>query len=61
MRIRQIAVDEIDADDAVGQPQRRLHRFGEALLSRRLDCNPINDDVDVVLALLIQRWHLSKP
>lgn len=61
VRIRQIAVDEIDADDAVGQPQRRLHRLGEALLSRRLDCNPINDDVDVVLALLIQRWHLSKP
>ena len=61
VRIRQIAVDKIDADDAVGQPQRRLHRLGEALLSRRLDCNPINDDVDVVLALLIQRWHLSKP
>src|SRR5262245_44345135 len=48
------AVDRLDGDDAVGQPQRRLERVGQARAEVVADDQPVDDDVDRVLALLVE-------
>ena len=60
MRIVLLDVDEVEDDDAVGQPQGRLHRVGETLLGARLYDKPVDDDVDVVLFLLLQLGRISQ-
>jgi hypothetical protein len=47
-------VHELQHHDPVGQPQTGLHRVGEPLLGRRLDGEPVDHDLDVVLLLLLQ-------
>ena len=50
-------VHEIRHDDAFCQAQRGFDRIGDALLRRRLDRDPVDDDVDIVLFLLLElRW-----
>ena len=47
-------IDEVGDDQAVGKGQGRLDRFGQPLLHRLLDLEPVDDDVDGVLLLLVQ-------
>ena len=54
MRVVLRQVDELEHDQAVGQPQRRLHRVGEPLPRSRLHREPVDHHVDVVLLLLLQ-------
>ncbi|MNL50036.1 hypothetical protein D3C87_1730170 [compost metagenome] len=42
---------------AVGQLQRGFEAFRQALLAFRLDAQPVDDDVDVVLFGFLQRRH----
>ncbi len=53
-------VDEVDRHDALGEPQSGLHRVGEPLLHGRLDGEPVDDHVDRVLALLVERGRLRE-
>ncbi len=46
-------VDEVDEDETVGQPQRRLDRVGEPLLGARSGGQPVDHDLDGVLLLLV--------
>ena len=55
-----VAVDEIEHHDAVGQTQRGLHRIGEPLFGAGLDREPVDDHLDIVLLLLLQRRRLSQ-
>ncbi len=48
-------VDEVDRHHPGGQPERGLHRVGQPLLDGRLHGQPIDDDVDRVLLLLVER------
>lgn len=62
LRILLIAIHEVDGEHPRSQPERRLHRVGEALLHRRLGGESIDDDVDRVLALFVQsRWIHQLP
>jgi hypothetical protein len=47
-------VDELDLDQSVGQPRRRLDRLGEALAEPLLHDEPVDDDRDVVLEALVE-------
>ena len=47
-------VDEVDQHQPGGQPQRGLHRVGQPSLRGRLDRQPVDDDLDRVLLLLVQ-------
>ena len=47
-------VDEVEDDQAVGQPQRGLHRVGEPALGRGLHRQSVDDDLDGVLLLLVE-------
>ena len=47
-------VDVVDGDQAIGKPQRRFHRVGQALLLRGLHLEAVDHHVDVVLDLLLQ-------
>ena len=60
MRVVVLAVDELQHHDAVGQVQRSLHRIGQPLLGGRLDRQPVDDDLDVVLLLLLQRRRVGE-
>ena len=42
---------------AVGETQRRFERFGEALLHVGAHFQPVDDDVDRVLVVLLQLWQ----
>ena len=54
------AVDELGDDQAVGQAQRRLHRVGQPATARLAHDQPVDDDVDGVLVLLVQRRRLGQ-
>ena len=54
-------IDEIDGDNATRQPHGGLHRLGEPLFDRGFDDEPVDDHVDVVLALLVQDRNLAQP
>ena len=47
-------VDLLDDDQPLRQPQRRLHRVGEALANALADDEPVDDDLDVVLEALVE-------
>ena len=51
-------VDEVEDHQPAGQPERGLHRVGEPALGRRLDREPVDDDLDGVLLLLVERGRL---
>ena len=53
-------VDEIEDDEAAGQPQRGLHRVGEPALGALLDGEPVDDHLDRVLLLLLQLRRLGQ-
>ncbi len=50
-----LAVDHVDHDEAVGEAGRGLDRLGEARPEVRLHHEPVDDDVDRVLELLVER------
>ena len=60
VRVVLLEVDELEHDQPVGQPQRRLDRVGQPLLGRRLHREPVDDDGDVVLLLLLQLRRLGQ-
>ncbi len=60
VRVVLVEIHEVEHEDALGQPQRRLHRVGQPLLGARLDREPVDDDRDVVLLLLLQRRRLGQ-
>ncbi len=52
-------VDEVQHDHAVRQRQRSLHRVGQPAARRLLDVQPVDNDLDGVLLVLLQRWQLA--
>ena len=60
VRVVVLAVDELQHHDAVGEAQRGLDRVGEPLLGRRLDGEPVDDHLDVVLLLLLQLGRVGQ-
>ncbi len=53
-------VDEVEDDQAAGQPQRGLDRVGQPALGRGLDAEPVDHDVDRVLVLLVELGRLGE-
>ena len=53
-------VDEVEHDDAAGQPERGLDRVGEPALGALLDREPVDDHLDGVLLLLLQLRRLGE-
>ncbi len=51
---RPFAIDQLDFDDTIGQPKRRLQGVNEASGNIIANDQPINDNVDVVLLCLGQ-------
>src|SRR5207342_3194617 len=49
-----LAVDDIDADKPLGERRGRLDRLGEALSEVVLEHEPVDDDLDRVLELLVE-------
>ncbi len=47
-------VDEVERHEAAGQPERGLDRVGEPALGGLLDRQPVDDDLDRVLLLLVE-------
>ena len=60
MGIVLLDVDEVEDDDAVGQPQGRLDGVGETLFGARLHDKPVDDDIDVVLFLLLELGRIRQ-
>ncbi len=67
LRIRPLAswvvflqVHELGDHDAVGQPQRGLHRVGQPALGAGLHREPVDDHLNRVLDLLLQRRRLGQ-
>ena len=56
-----IAIDELDLDQPVGERHRRLDRVGEPLAQLALHHQPVDDDRDVVLVLLVEHDLLVEP
>ena len=54
-------VDELDLDEPVGQRHRGLDRVGQPLAQLALHDQPVDDDRDVVLELLVERDLLIQP
>ena len=56
-----VEVDEVDDEHAAGQPERGLDRVGEPALGvDGLDDEPVDDDLDGVLVLLLQLRRLGE-
>ncbi len=55
-----VHVDELEHDEPAAQPQRGLHRVGEAALGRCPHGEPVDDHLDGVLLLLLQRRRLGQ-
>ena len=53
-------VDELEHDQPVGEPQRRLHRVGEPLLRAGLHRQPVDHHGDVVLLLLLELRRIGE-
>ena len=49
-----LAVDDVDADEALGERGRGLDRLGQALAQVVLEHEPVDDDLDRVLELLVE-------
>ena len=54
-RLRTLEVDEVDLDEAVGEPQRGLERVGQPAEDVRAGDQTVDDHGDVVLVLLLER------
>ncbi len=52
-------VDEVEDDHPAGQAERGLHRVGEPAPRRVLHGEPVDDHLDVVLLVLLQRGQLA--
>ena len=50
--------DEINRDEALGEGDRRLDGLGEARADVVLHHEPVDDHLDRVLELLVERWRL---
>ena len=53
-------VDEVEDDEAAGEPQRGLHRVGQPPLGALLDRQPVDDHLDGVLLLLLELRRLGQ-
>ena len=53
-------VDEVEHDQATGEPECGLDRVGEPLPGRRLHRQPVDDHLDGVLLLLVELGHLTE-
>ena len=49
-----LPVDDVDRDEPVGERRRRLDRLGQPLAQVGLEHEPVDDDVDLVLELLVE-------
>ena len=58
--ILRVEVHEVDRDDTLRQLERRLHRIGQPKLDRRLHREPVHDDVDGVLVLLVKGGRIGE-
>ena len=61
VRVLGVHVDEVEGDEAAGQAERGLHRVGQPALGRLLDREPVDDDLDRVLLLLVELGGSSRP
>ncbi len=52
-------VHEVEHDHPAGQRQGRLHRVGQPAPGRVLHGQPVHDDLDVVLLVLLQRGQVT--
>ncbi len=52
-------VDEVEDDHPAGQAERGLHRVGQPTPRRVLDREPVDDDLDVMLLVLLQGRQLA--
>ncbi len=53
-------VDEVDLDEPVGEPERRLERVGQPAEDVGTGHESVDDDGDVVLVLLLQRGRIAQ-
>ena len=53
-------IDEVEDDEAAGQAERGLDRVREPLLGGALDRQPVDDDLDGVLLLLVQGGRIGQ-
>ncbi len=53
-------VDEVEDHQTAGQAERGLHRVGQPALGGLLDREPVDDDLDGVLLLLVQLGRLGE-
>ena len=60
-RRRRGSVEDLDLDQALGELRGRLDRLGEALAQALLHHQPVDDDRDVVLELLVELDLLVEP
>ena len=60
VRVIILETDEVEDHATVGQAEGGLHGLGEPLLLGRLDLQPVDDDVDVVLDLLLQLGRIGE-
>src|SRR5207342_204852 len=49
-----LAVDDVDTDEALREGGGGLHRLGQALAQVGLEHEPVDDDLDRVLELLVE-------
>ena len=49
-----LAVDDVDRDEPIRERRRRLDRLGQTLAEVGLEHEPVDDDVDLVLELLVE-------
>ena len=54
-RVLRVEVDEVEDHETAGEVEGGLHRVGEPSLGRLLDREPVDDDLDGVLLLLVER------
>ena len=55
LQLRHCRVDQVDKGQAIGELQRRLKAFGQALLDAVLDHDPVNDNFNVMLIFFVER------
>jgi hypothetical protein len=60
LRVVLVQVDEVEDHHAAGEPERRLHGVRQPPLRALLDGEPVDDDLDRVLLLLLQLRRLGQ-
>ena len=55
-----VSVDELDDEQAAGEPERGLDRVGQPTLHAFARDEPVDDHLDVVLELLLERGRLGQ-